>query len=774
MAFIGQSSSTLVPPVSRFPDVWAKSAVPPNVLGESIESHTLQVWRNLQRLRLRAPALSDVCKMPRLWLRAAVAVMFHDLGKCCKGFQDVIRGGAKFRHRHEVLSVALVTRLLPLDPYADLPWISAAVLTHHRDLDEIGELYPDEVEFDGLEQLENEATPEFFKSAESIFLEVFLPLLRQEFELEFTKPQPAEPLGARRLIRPALQSAFDLARRIRNHGAGSSEAIAGRFLRGLLLLSDHAGSAGEVFGVLDQIGSEEAMLSALQVDPAKLYTHQRNLQPGNATLIAPTGSGKTEASMLWAARTAASEPGKPVIFYVLPYQASINAMQARLESYLGESKVALQHSRAVQAIYRQLLSRNYEPSLAAHVARKAKSLARLHAKPVRVLTPYQLLRGAYQLKGHEALWTDASKSLMIFDEIHAYDPVRLGMILATVRHLSFELGVRCLIMSATLPDRLLHILRSLRPNSSHLSATAETFAQFRRHQVQLLDFDLLDPAVLDRVQNDAWDGKAVLVVATTVARAQQIYRQLRTQLCDRVSLLHGRFNAEDRFDKEKKLTLQRGPKGEAPVVLVATQVVEVSLDVDFDVLYSDPAPLEALVQRFGRVNRRRRVPLRDVFVMRRIPEGEPVYRTSIVLAALDQLEKVDGLPLDESIVQEMLNAIYDGPIGNVWDVEVQKNIADFQRNVLDSLLPFRSSDELASQFDDLFDGFEVLPKMFEAEFERRKEEDELSAPALLVPITRGQFFSIKPILRNGTLIADCPYSSEEGLQITVERRLDSV
>jgi CRISPR-associated endonuclease/helicase Cas3 len=70
------------------------------------------------------------------------------------------------------------------------------------------------------------------------------------------------------------------------------------------------------------------------------------------------------------------------------------------------------------------------------------SIARLHAKPVRILTPYQLLRGTFQLEGHEALWTGASGSLMIFDEMHAYEPLRTGMILATIRHMTRKLGVR--------------------------------------------------------------------------------------------------------------------------------------------------------------------------------------------------------------------------------------------------------------------------------------------------------------------------------------------
>ena len=65
--------------------------------------------------------------------------------------------------------------------------------------------------------------------------------------------------------------------------------------------------------------------------------------------------------MLWAARTRVQGSGKPVLFYVLPYQTSINAMQLRLARSLGTTKVALQHSRAAQAIYRQLLDRDYEP-----------------------------------------------------------------------------------------------------------------------------------------------------------------------------------------------------------------------------------------------------------------------------------------------------------------------------------------------------------------------------------------------------------------------------
>jgi CRISPR/Cas system-associated endonuclease/helicase Cas3 len=74
-----------------------------------------------------------------------------------------------------------------------------------------------------------------------------------------------------------------------------------------------------------------------------------------------------------------------------------------------------------------------------------------------------------------------------------------------------------------------------------------------------------------------------------------------------VELFHGRFNMQDRMGKEKTIREKTGTNSDkrSSVVLVATQVVEVSLDIDLNTIYTDPAPLEALVQRFGCINRGR-------------------------------------------------------------------------------------------------------------------------------------------------------------------------
>ena len=96
-------------------------------------------------------------------------------------------------------------------------------------------------------------------------------------------------------------------------------------------------------------------------------------------------------------------------------------------------------------------------------------------------------------------------------------------------------------------------------------------------------------------------------MCNVVARAQQAYETLNPELPGvvPVELLHGRFNMRDRMGKEKTIREKTGTnsKERSSVVLIATQVVEVSLDIDLDTIYTDPAPLEALVQRFGRINR---------------------------------------------------------------------------------------------------------------------------------------------------------------------------
>lgn len=777
-------------------DIWAKSAVD-DQLGESLADHTARVLGNLQGLRVRCPDLGDLCQMPRFWERALLAVLVHDLGKCAAGFQSMLRNQGRFPIRHEVLSCAFLPVLFSSDPHQDFVWVASGVLSHHKDLTELEERYPRPDRYldirDGLEVVVSQIEPEFYQRGVEYLSSFLLPLLPHDLKRSITmQVVPIDEIRscAPVVIRKAINCYSELAQRLASRSFADPVVLAGRFLRGVIVLADHAGSAWQHFSSLAALGAVSDMLPALRIEEKALYPHQARASgtAGSALLAAPTGSGKTEAALLWAARNGQELQGGPPVFYILPYQASLNAMRRRLGKYFGERKVALQHSRALQALYQQLLDRKYDPRSAARWAKAEVAAGKLHVSPFRILTPYQLLRAAFQLPGHEALLTDCAHGRVILDEMHAYEPVRFGQILAILEHLSTDMGARVLAMSATMPDVMRQAWQNvLMPagKTDFISADHQTFLRFRRHRMRLCNHDLTSENVIAEIQAATERGLAVLVVATTVKRAQIVADQLTHRLSHEssVELLHGKFCPRDRFTKEVSLNGHLDSHADGsdcrPLVLVATQVVEVSLNLDFDVLYSDPAPLEALLQRFGRVNRTQRHTERDVFVCRVIPEGCPVYGRALVEGTLNVLEALDGKMIDESSVSLMLNAVYSGRIGRDWTNEVERAKGDFRRRVLESLRPFQSDPSIQDLFDEQFEGEEVLPEPLLNDYEWQWQHDPLLAPLLLVPVTHGQLMRLRREdrvykVRDYTLVARVAYSVERGLDPDLDYIADGV
>jgi CRISPR-associated endonuclease/helicase Cas3 len=761
-------------------DVWAKSARRLGEPGESLLDHTRRVLNNVNKLRLRYPRLPELCKMPRFWDRVLVAALIHDLGKCARGFQRMLKGGARFPIRHEVLSCVFLSGLLSDDPHGDFAWIASGVLSHHKDLPVLQEQYPRSDPYldvpDPLESVVAEIEPEFYEGCAFYLSSYLLPLLPDGPSLSDASAAGSTSAAAR-AMRKAIEAYAQIAGELSTSAFNDPPVLAGRFLRGAMVLADHAGSAWRKFSFLPALRSTSEMLSALQLQAHDLYRHQSLAGEalGSALLSAPTGSGKTEAALLWAARNSEGKHGTPPVFYVLPYQASLNAMRRRLGEQFGDAAVTLQHSRALQALYQQLLDKDCSPDNAAWRAKAEVAAARLHVSSLRLLTPYQLLRGAFQLPGHEALLTDCAGGLFIFDEMHAYEPVRFGQILATLGHLVADLGVRVMAMSATMPDVMKRAWeRALFPpdRQSFICADEATFRKFCRHRLRISPHELSSEPTLGDIQQAAERGLAVLVVATTVKRAQDIADALAARLPPRshLELLHGKFCPRDRFRKELLIQslLDGHAKGSSsgPLVLVATQVVEVSLNLDFDILFSDPAPLEALLQRFGRVNRFRRAPERDVVVSTVIPERCPVYDRAPVNAGAHVLAQRADTLIDEASVASMLNEVYSGAIGSGWTDEVDRARVDFRERVLSSLRPFQSDRSIQDLFEEQFNGDEILPEPLVTEYEALWEKDPLLAPSLLVPLTRGQLVRLRRegrlYKRDSVLVARAAYCEKRG------------
>jgi CRISPR-associated endonuclease/helicase Cas3 len=785
--------------------------------GQTLARHTWDVLaRMADQLRLH-PHLTAYHD-ERLPQQAFWAAFLHDFGKAAAGFQAVLRGEPhawrERKHRHEVLSLAFIDWLFPRG-HADRHAVLLMVAFHHKDAPLLFDKYGGAPLRDEAEKADRRA--HIIELAGNIDDATRAHLWRwidecahdwaRQLGFSLTDPPTLIPLAdARRAdLGRAMHSAL---RDLHMLLEGGQDGLLRRviLLRGLILSADHTASAG-VEAFPDMPLTRERARAALGAYAWR--DHQRAAEdspPGSLILVAPTGSGKTEAALLWAARQIEVRPASR-LFYTLPYQASMNAMYARLAERVlgyppelvqrGAPGIAIRHSRSLLRLYHDLMEQDEaEPIAAAKQARYIRNRTDLNVYPIQVFSPYQMLKAAYSLKGYEPLMLDYTDAVFIFDEIHAYDPRRLALIVVLMGWLRRSFGARFLVMTATLPPMLRQpLIEAL--DAQVVEATPDEFARSQRHIVHLID-GRMGESIVARVSADLDAGRAVLVCLNRVGDAQAVYIALRDALglradgdAPEIILLHGRFTARDRREKERLLLRQAGVRRRErrPFVCVATQVVEVSLDVDFDALYSDPAPLEALIQRFGRVNRARAegsplLPVQVFTLPYNADAADPYkpYDAVLVQRALAVLrEQCDGRAIDEGQVSALLGMIYIGELLTAWESEYQRSASAFERDVLGTMLPAVSADDaLRGRFYQMFDGVEVVPiDLLDDYYTAREERGWLEASQYLVSISYALWHEfngygrIAHATQSENEIADhidVPYDPEFGLAIDAARQ----
>lgn len=365
----------------------------------------------------------------------------------------------------------------------------------------------------------------------------------------------------------------------------------------------------------------------------------RNLQsPGLLILEAPMGSGKTEAALL-AAEELAARFGSGGVFVALPTMATANPMFSRVAAWLaqipdaGRTALNLVHSKAaLQPEFRSMMYGRFsgiadddagsEVFVSAWFRGRRRAALATHV----VGTIDQALFGSLRAKHVMLRQLALTTKVVVLDEIHAADDF-MGIYLHDVLAWLGHHRVPVVLMSATLPpaqrDELASAYatgysglpaRLVLPSSGGYprltvvdkeAADWPVAAQLSNQAVTLRSLDDGVGEVVSLVQELISEGGCVGIICSTVRRAQERYIALRDAgLCE-VVLAHSKFAAPHRAQRESDLVSRLGPRGARPdrLIVVGTQVLEQSLDIDFDVLVSDIAPMDLLLQRIGRLHR---------------------------------------------------------------------------------------------------------------------------------------------------------------------------
>ncbi len=740
--------------------VWAKSD------GTTLEEHINDCLLIFDQVRKVLPELPDITGLDNFWELLFWALFFHDFGKIHTEFQKELRGQKNYwlHQRHEVYSVVFADKLDISESFKML--IKRAILAHHKTFDYLlkRKKMPEDLKTE-LELIWTNDTsyrqsfadnrrlfhPEDFVqnlryrfSAETInrILSFAYPLYQKYFRnqargdwKQITISDLKEPVSA--IAKPIINRPLDPSR---------NEYWQNLLLWGGLKICDHYGS-GKIKNIYrlepKHFRFLDSLRQNLQKRGADFYKHQLKCGKidGHCLLIAPTGSGKTESALNWLKRQLNEYNGR--VFYVLPYTASINAMYLRLqndfEKDATENLIGIIHGKLQQFLASFFENHSYSVDSQAEKNRKIKSLTELQRKmiyPLKVATPFQILKHFYGVKGFEMGITELAGSCLIFDEIHAYDPITFAQILTILQYISRHLKVRILIMTATLPTFLLNLLRKAMGRISTVKADGELLQNFTRHRVHLLNGTIFENAHL--IKEKIKDGQRIIIVCNTVQNAQEIYRVIKgwdSIQTPHITLLHSRFNSFDRYEKE---LLAYDSKTQ---VLIGTQAIEVSLDIDYDVMFTEPAPLDALLQRFGRVNRKRKKGICDVYVCSQGGEFDfRIYPQPVVQRTLHVLSNAEIL--NESGLQAMLDFVYPD-----WEAEQKKEFEDTHTNfaqAIRNLQPFRDHKEEEAAFYEKFDGINVLPVRFLDQYKKFFESyDFISAQRLTVSLHRGMYFKLK-------------------------------
>ncbi len=462
----------------------------------------------------------------------------------------------------------------------------------------------------------------------------------------------------------------------------------------------------------------------LQISVAGILDSVSDTTPSCIIIEAPMGEGKTEAA-LYAYRSMLKKLGHRGLYVALPTKATGNSMYSRVRKFLNTHEtnhVDLQLCHGASLLNNEyqntsVYSVNHDKSEAVECNSWFTNRKRAMLSENGVGTIDQALLSALPVKHHFVRLWGLSNKVIILDEVHAYDAYT-SHLLKNFVHWALNMGSSVVLLSATLPVKFKKELSKLITGKDHhitsrypLVSVIHGGEHYNEHEFnadsgrsiehKIIKHDILDSTqVADLCRDRIKSCSNVVCIVNTVQRAQCVYNEMGNGspiIVDGVTVgkncgsfdvyvFHARYESTNRQKREDNALRLYGKSACNPhgrkSILIATQVVEQSLDIDFDVMITDMAPIDLVLQRAGRLWRHKKERTIKEPELHIIGSGgaEPgdfetnlywslIYNDAILIKSWYALNEVQTLSLPNDI-QCMMDKVYNNPPSWNWSEKV--------------------------------------------------------------------------------------------------------
>lgn len=537
---------------------------------KSIKEHTMDLIKELERLKKLGYISED-----RIYYLVETACIYHDIGKINKEFQNRIEKSkikkVKFNENkevvHNILSIYFIDEsIFGKESYEDYLKVVHSVLNHHNYCN----------------------TYEYIRNNNEFILEVLKGYNINQNLVDFIE-----------ILIGDLTDVIE-----------DKESIK---IKGYLHKCDYNASAGTVSEYPNNF-LEESLNNMMQEwkqvnsnsDWNELQRFCIENRDENIIAVAQTGMGKTEAGLLWI--------GDNKGFFILPLRTAINAIYDRVRKNIIhekdlEHRLSILHSSSLEYYLNNLENKKVDENFD---LLEYENVGKQLSIPLNISTMDQLFDFVFKYQGYELKLTTLSYSKIVIDEIQMYSPELLAYLIYGIEKI-VELGGKVAILTATLPP----FIKDLLEKNIEFKYNPDGFTNdLKRHNLKVIKEEINPEDIYEKyIENkNAGKGNKILVVCNTIKQAQKIYEDLEKILPEEdiknLNILHSRFIRKDRLEKEECI-LEFGKTYDENKnidkkngIWISTSIVEASLDIDFDYLFTELQDLNSLFQRLGRCNRK--------------------------------------------------------------------------------------------------------------------------------------------------------------------------